>query len=65
MARVIEATAQEGVLIRGSIIEETSSYYWVVDESGNRMAMTWRKDHADKLCEALDVLEDIEGQEGR
>ena len=65
MANFRQTTRQETVLIRGSIIAEGSDYYWVVDESGNRIAVCWRKQDADRIADALSVLEDIEAQNGR
>ena len=65
MAQFLKTIPQEAVLIRGSIIEETQDYYWIVDVDGNRLAVTWRKDYADRLADAVSVLEELDAQEAR
>lgn len=65
MARTLKATRQEATLIRGSLIEMTAAYFWIVDADGNRLALSWHEKNAARLTDALDFLEDFEAMERR
>lgn len=58
MAQYMIATPQERVLIQGGITE--GPFYWIVDRSGNRVALSWRQNYAEQVVDALDVVEEID-----
>jgi hypothetical protein len=58
MAQYIMATRQERVLIQGGITE--GDFFWIIDASGNRVAICWRRETAEQMTDALDVVEEID-----
>jgi hypothetical protein len=65
MAKYERMKPQEKVTMLGSAMTDASAHFWICDEHGNRLAITWDAKHAERLADGLDVIEDLEHMEAR